>query len=125
MEETKRKVKVFALSFLITVILSAFLLSLYWVSLKAQESGFEGYKNPISIEKQDDLHYIINIGTAQRCADLALLDEVAGYFQAAERWIVPQEMRVMTRVSLFTVQQLKDGRREAREREFYKNAGLV
>lgn len=125
MEETKRKVKVFVLSFLITVILSAFLLSLYWVSLKAQESGFEGYKNPISIEKQDDLRYIINIGTEQRCADLTLLDEAAGYFQAAERWIVPQEMRVMTRVSLFTVKQLKDNRREAREREFYKNAGLV
>ena len=125
MENIKGKIRIFTLAFVITVIAAIFFLSLCWVSLKAEESGFEGYKNPVSIEKQDDLHYIINIAEHRRTADLTLMDKAAGYFQTAERWIVPQEIRVMTRVSLFAAQQLKDNRREAREREFYKNAGLV
>lgn len=125
MQNSKEKIKIFAVSFIITLIAAGFFLSLYWVSLRAEECGFEGYKNPVVIEKQDDLHYLINVGTAQRAVDLSLLDKAAGYFQIAERWIVPQEIRAMTRVSLFAAERLKSNRREAREREFYKNAGLV
>jgi len=125
MEQTKGKIKIFMSAFIITIIAATLLMALYWVSLKAEQSGFEGYKNPMTIEKQDDLHYLINIGTQQRMLDLSLLDRAAGYFQAAERWIVPHEIRVMSRLWLFSAEQFKDSRREIREREFYKNAGLV
>ena len=125
MQDVKNGIRVFVAAFVITLIAAAFFLSVYWINMKAEDSGFEGYQNPISIEKQDDLHYIINAASQQRRIDLTSVDKAAGYFQMVERWIVPQEIRVMTRIGLFAANQLKDDRREAREREFYKNAGLV
>ena len=121
----KDSARVFTAAFMITLIAAAFLMSVYWINMRAVDSGFEGYKSPISIEKQDELHYIINAASHRRTVDLTLLDKGAGYFQIAERWIVPQDIRVMTRVGLFAANQIKANRREAREREFFKNAGLV
>ncbi len=123
--ERKEQLRVFAVAFIITFITAAFLLALYWVNLKAEDKGFDGYKNPVSVEKLDDLHYLISFKTARREIDLTSVNDAAGYFQAAERWIVPQDVRILSRVCVFTAERFKDSRKEIREQEFYKNAGLV
>ena len=125
MSEFLKKLKIFSTAFIITVILAAFLLSLYWVELVAAQKGFGGLENRTSVERIDDLHYRLLIGESEREIDLTAIDRAAGCFQKYERWIVPQEIRAASRISVFAVRQFKSSRREQRELEFYKNAGLV
>ena len=113
------------MSFWITLIFTVFLLALFWVQLKAVDNGFGVLAESIKIEKIDELHYTFTAGEFDGQIDLTPVDRAVELMQQYERWIFPHRLRVFSKTVCFTAQQIKDSRRQAREQEFFRNAGLV
>ena len=123
--EIKKSIRIFWVSFFITFVLTVFVISLFWVHLKAVDKGFSGFDIKISLEKRDKLHYLITAGEMHKEIDLTTVDRAAMLLQKNERWMFPIEARTAYRIVWFTAEQIKDNSRTAREQEFFRNAGLV
>ena len=102
-----------------------FLLSIFWVQMRAKDNGFDGFDIAVSVECRDELHYLITAGRISKEIDLTEVDRAALLLQQNGRWMFPTEARMAYRIACFTAQQIKDNNKAEREREFFRNAGLV
>ena len=125
MSERKMLLRAFFLSFFTTLIITLFILNLFWVDMRAKANGFSGFPPAFELEQSGELQYRAIIAGREARLDLTPLDNAAGLLQRAGRWCLPQGWRRLSRLGLFTAGRIKAGSREAREKEFYKNAGLV
>jgi len=123
--EIKRSIRIFWISFFTALVLAVFCLSLFWVHLRAVDNGFTGFDMDFSVERQDELHYMITAGDISKQIDLTKADRMAAFLQKNERWMFTSEARMFYRIAWFTVNQIKDNSRAAREQDFFRNAGLV
>jgi len=121
----RKSIRIFLISFWIALVLTCFLLALFWVQLKAADGGFGSLAERVKIEKSDQLHYTFTAGEFDRQIDLTPIDRAAEVMQQYERWIFPHRLRIFSKTVCFTAQQIKDSQRQAREQEFFRNAGLV
>lgn len=125
MSERKSLILAFFTSFFITLIILLFLMSLYWVDIKAEEKGFGSFSSQIEIEKQQELNYRVIAFGKETDIDLTPLDTAAGVLQQYECFIFPEDWRFTAKLTAFIHDKVLDGRKAAREKEFFKNAGLV
>ena len=95
------------------------------MEFRAAENGFGGLADSIKIERTDELHYDISSADFRSKIDLTVVNNTAAVLQRTELWVLPREARTLSRIAVFTVQRIKDGQREKREQEFFRNAGLV
>jgi len=121
----RKSIRIFLISFWIALVLTCFLLALFWVQLKAADGGFGSLAERVKIEKSDRLHYTFTAGEFDRQIDLTPIDRAAEVMQQYEQWIFPYRLRIFSKTVCFTAQQIKDSQRQAREQEFFRNAGLV
>ena len=123
--QRKELARVFFSSFVITLIVFCFVLSLVWVDLKADRNGFNGFLPSLRLEKVEPLVYELDTPTRQYRLDLTAAERFAETLQRAEAWVLPEDWRVFSRASLYIREQLQAHKRYRQEQEFYKNAGLV
>lgn len=115
--------RTFLASFFITLILSGLFLGIHWVSINAQRGGFDA-PSPIAAEYEGQKLTFSLMGNKYEI-DLAPLNRAAEKIQRFEGWIVPEKMRFFSRFSCYMADRMSTRERQQKEREFYKNAGLV
>lgn len=125
MQEKENLKRIFFSSFFITLIVAAFFMCLLFVDLKASESGFEGLFAQNKIERTAPLLYTVTIGSHSISLDLEYANKLAAKIQAAEAWLLPEEYRFISRVSVFIGEKIANGKTPYQKHEHYRNAGLV
>ena len=125
MDERKALRRTFLASFFITLILSAFVMGLFWISIKAERSGFNDFDTTLSAERSGELGCRLNLLGRSIDIDLAPINSIAGSLRDFEAWLLPEDMRFVSRFACFVGDKVNTGMRQHREKEFYRNAGLV
>ena len=115
--------RTFLTSFFITLILSGLFLGIHWVSINAQRGGFDAH-DPIAAE-YEGLNLTLSLMDKEYKIDLAPLNHAAEKLQQLEGWVVPEKLRFFSRFSCYMADRMSTKERQQKEREFYKNAGLV
>ena len=115
--------RTFLTSFFITLILSGLFLGIHWVSINAQRGGFDA-PDPIAAE-YEGLNLTLSLMDKEYKIDLAPLNHAAEKLQQFEGWVIPEKLRFFSRFSCYMADRMSTKERQQKEREFYKNAGLV
>ena len=115
--------RTFLTSFFITLILSGLFLGMHWVSINAQRGGFDA-PSPIAAE-YERLNLTLSLMDNKFEIDLAPLNSAAEKLQQFEGWVIPEKLRFFSRFSCYMADRMSTKERQQKEREFYKNAGLV
>ena len=115
--------RTFFVSFFVTLILSGLFLGMHWVSINAQRGGFDA-PSPIAAE-YERLNLTLSLMDNKFEIDLAPLNSAAEKLQQFEGWVIPEKLRFFSRFSCYMADRMSTKERQQKEREFYKNAGLV
>ncbi|MEG1849355.1 MAG: hypothetical protein RR197_02240 [Oscillospiraceae bacterium] len=120
-----RRLRLFGLAFLLTLLVAGAALGLLWVDVCATQRGFAGISGSVTLRAESPLHYRLETRAGTRRIDLTPLDAFERARREVEIWTAPRPVRLAARWLTAGHLWLSARADHRRELEYRANAGLV